>query len=343
MRPLSLFALLAFAGTVLAEPATVERTARVTYGTADGFYVDAGADVGLQEGDLAVVTRDGSEIARAEVVAVSSGSARLRLVGGDAGVEPGDLVTFRLRVPAGEESGEAAESGAETPRRAEDTGEFVPLLERRLPPPEARTLKNVFHGRVSLREFYQIDNEDGRGFSRTVLGLSGSVDRLQASPWALRWNGNVSLRTGDAFTGSSLENLRVDMYELALARPLPGGGLLQFGRFLPRGVRALGYLDGGQAEWSLSEGLRLGTAAGFVPTLDDLTPSLDMPTAVAYATAESGKRGQGYWSGTFGVLGAAFDGEFDRLAPRSTSTSAPRRCARTPRASAAWTSSATCA
>ena len=291
-----------------AAPADQEVTCDVTQVTADGFYADAGADRGLQAGDLGVVYRDGKEVARAEVVAASSSSARFRLLTG--GAAEGDRVRVRVRsAPA--EPEEEPEPGDE-PKEPGET--FVPLLERQKTRTGGNGRSNLFHGRVWLRQFFQADHESGLDFWRTIIGSEGSLDRMGGGPWALRWFGNVSARGGDAFQGSALEGARLDLYELSAGRRLEAGGFFRLGRFLPRELPAAGYFDGLQIESAGGDGLRVGGILGLKPTPDDLEPSADEPTAVGYATLESGARGKGYYSGTVGMLASLFRGDPDRAA-----------------------------
>ncbi|MHC4932073.1 MAG: hypothetical protein ACYTGV_07790 [Planctomycetota bacterium] len=292
---------------VLSAAVAEEQTARVTQVTIDGFYVDAGTEAGLRVGDVVSVRRDGREIAKAEVLAASTGSARMRALAGPA-EEPavGDLVSFRGRdVPP------APAAAEESP--AENTAPFVPLLEAQKQRAPARARSNLSRGRVTLRQLLHLDNETDFDYATTILHSSGSVQRLGGSSWALRWNGNLSYRTGEAFEGSPLEAGRIDLFEFSLARRLEQGGLVKLGRFLPWGVRFAGYLDGAQGELTLG-GWNAGGILGFRPKRIDQEPSADEPVGVVYATLASGTRGGNYYSGSFGVLGSMFKGEFDQLA-----------------------------
>jgi len=280
---------------------------RVSYVSAGALYVDAGVDRNLRPGDVGEVRRDGERIAGVEVVSVSRSSARLRTLDGAAPL-PGDTVHLRARVPAGPEPEPDPEPKA-------DNGDFVPLLEKQKQQIKVGPKGNIFHGRVSLDQRFQGDSNGNLGYWMTLLGSSGSLDRIAGGPWALRWFAKASVREGDAFENSPLQGARLDVYEFFASRPLQGGnGFLRLGRLLPRGLAAAGYVDGAQAETLVGGRARVGGVLGFKPARDDLSPSFDQPSALAYATLESGTRGTSYYSGTFGALASWFTGDLDRAA-----------------------------
>ena len=291
--------LLVLASTAFA--ADDEIAARVAYVTPDGLYVDAGAERGLLAGDIGIVRRDGKEIARVEVVAVSRTSARVRVHSFSEDPTAGDAVYFRRRA--------VAEKPEPEVKRPQEQEPFVPLLERQRKRPEASRSTNIFHGRINWRQYLHLDGNGDLDYWTTVVGVHGSLDRVSGTPWRLDWSGNLSARGGSAFDMSSLEGARLDLYELSLRRPMEDGGFIRIGRFLPREISNAGFLDGAQIERVVSETLRLGGIVGLKPTRDDLAPSFDEPTAVAYATFA-----QGGYSGTFGLLGGWFDGSLDRTA-----------------------------
>jgi len=92
--------------------------------------------------------------------------------------------------------------------------------------------------------------------------------------------------------------------------------MLELGRFVPRALSAAGYFDGAYVDVPVGNRLRLGGAAGFRPTREDLTPSADEPTGLAFASFTSSEADDARvrYTGTLGVLGSAYDGHVDRLA-----------------------------
>jgi hypothetical protein len=287
-----------------AAPDRAEVMAKVTYLVPEGAYVDAGSDQGLAAGEAGVVLRDGKPVAKAEIVATSARSAHVRVFDGE--VRLGDLVRFEAVALAPEAPPDQA------PKKPEESKPFVPLLEQQKAPVHVTSPKNVSHGWVSINQYIQTGSFDD--FYRTTLSSAGDIQRLWGKPWAIDWSFNLSGRGGDAFDGSTLEGVRLDVYELALSRRLGEDGLFRFGRFVPNALPAVGYLDGALFEQRLSPHLRGGALLGFAPTVDDLTPSIDEPTAVLYGTLDAGNRKTNYFTGTAGVLGSLFEGDADRLA-----------------------------
>jgi hypothetical protein len=287
--------------------AAQELIAHVTYLVPEGAYVDAGTDQGLAPGQGGTVLRDGKPVAKAEVVAAAGRSARLRIFDGEARV--GDLVRFDVAPPPA-----PAPPPDEGTKRPDESGGFVPLLERQKAPAKATRPRNVSHGWVAVEQYLQTAGEAGFDYWRTSLSSAGDVQRLGGAPWAIDWSFNASMRGGDAFDGSALDGARLDVYELALSRRLGEDGLFRFGRFVPAALPAAGYLDGALLEQRLSPRLRGGAALGFKPTRDDLMPSFDEPTGLLYGTFDAGSRRGSYLTASLGVLAAAYEGDADRLA-----------------------------
>lgn len=250
--------------------ADAEVLSRVSHVTAEGIYIDAGRGRGLRNGDVGIVRRDGKEIAQVEVVATARVSARLRLIG-TVTQRPvaGDMVHFAPRAP---EAKDEPEPDAKKKKKPASEDEFVPLLEEYARRAKLTTKKSIFHGRLSLSQLIQTDNNGENDFFTTLLGTSGSLDRIGGSAWSMRWFGNLSVRGGDAFAESTLDGARFDVFEFTLARRFERGGFLKLGRVLPREVSAAGAIDGAQVEAPVGS-TRLGAIVGLKPTRDDLSPS----------------------------------------------------------------------
>ncbi|MBI1850255.1 MAG: hypothetical protein HYR85_07915 [Planctomycetes bacterium] len=319
LRPLAIASCLVVVLSAAATAAEKTLDCRITYETPDGFYVDAGATDGLRPGDVGLVKRESTDLGRVEVVDASSNSATVRLVSQSGLFRPStlDRVVFVVEVPETSATETGEESAADrVARLAHDDTTFVPLLAP-FAPREGKFSQpsNVFHGRLRFREQFQIDSNGKEDFSRSRVGTEGSIDRIDGSPWAFEWSGDLSYRSGSAFSGSSdYPDARADVYRLALFRKFESGDSLELGRFLPVQLPGIGYVDGVVGDLVASENFHVGGVAGVKPRRFDLSPSIDEPTAAIYATGEFGKRGNAYYSGTLGVLGSAFKGKADRLA-----------------------------
>ncbi|HVY61587.1 MAG TPA: hypothetical protein VHF22_08040, partial [Planctomycetota bacterium] len=128
-------------------------------------------------------------------------------------------------------------------------------------------------------------------------------------------SGELSYRSGDGFERArDDERLRPEVFQLSLFRRFDGRSFVRLGRFLPRELPAVGFIDGAHAEYAVDDRLRLGAIAGLKPTLDRLSPTADEPTGVVYASANLGDPRALRYFGTLGVLGSLFRGRPDRLA-----------------------------
>ncbi|MGE3165242.1 MAG: hypothetical protein AB7O52_10080 [Planctomycetota bacterium] len=282
--------------------------AKVVNVTPDGVYIDAGRRVGLSPGDSGRVLRDGREVARVEVVLVTTNSARLRVITtlDPSPTLPGDEVELGASSPATEPS--ELEPPSPPPDRP------PPLLAPPRQPTSRTESRNVVHGNVRLRADLQHDAKSARDAARFELASRGRVDRIDGTPWAIEWSWSASLRDGHAYDRTDPTLLRrFDLYTLEVTRPLGGDTFVGFGRFLPRELPAVGYVDGGRIEHELNESWRIGGILGLVPDRGDLGFSAREPLAVAYVTHESVFSGRDRYSGTLGVLGSAYRGKADRL------------------------------
>jgi len=280
--------------------------------TPDGLYVNAGRKQGLRQGDEGVVRQDGVDIARVEVVQVTFASAVLRIVtilGSDATPLPGDIVEITLS------RGGAGERGESTLRTGEeqDPDGFRPLLA----PPRPTTATppaDLTHGRIRLRETVQMDDDSDYDYSRALLGSSGNWERIDGTPWTLRWSGDFEYLHGDSLAIDGEDGFDVDWRELVIERPLVDGSSLILGRTIPQNLPAVGYLDGAQFDRVLDAGLRIGAIAGLKPDREDLSLSAEEPVIVGYGTVVSPEDLSLSYYGTAGVLFSLYDGEPDRLA-----------------------------
>jgi hypothetical protein len=301
-----LLPLLLLAAAGAADPDHVEIEAKITYLVSDGAYVDAGTDQGLATGETGTVLRDYKPIAKAEIVAISSRSARVRVYDGEARL--GDLVRFEAVTT----TPPPAAPPDETAKKPEQAEPFVPLLERQKATARTAGPRNISHGWATIDQYVQTGSFDD--FYRTTFSSAGGIERLWGRPWAFDWSFNLSGRGGDAFSNTLLDGTSFDVYELALSRRLGETGVLRFGRFVPNALPAAGYFDGAQLEQRLSPHVRGGAILGLLPTINDLTPSFDAPAALVYGTLDAGDRKASYFTGSLGALTSLYKGDMDRLA-----------------------------
>jgi len=306
--------------TAVARAAEASLSGRVTYEIADGVYVNIGTDQGLRAEIVGSLTMDDGRTFAFEVLHVARQSALLRLANrpqGESFIGRDVELSFQAASTEQTEDAEQEEEppGVNEPATEGESKEFVPLLTPPKRLPEVTAPRNVSHGRVQLRQMVQTDSETDLDYWITRLSSSGSIDRIESSPWSFRWSGSVRYRDGDAYVDHpEYQRPHLSLYEAVLQRPIAEDGFLRLGRFLPHELPAIGYVDGTQGEMLRGEHLRLGAVAGLKPSRTDLQASADEPLAAGYATFEAGSRDRGYYSGTVGVLGSLYDSETNRLA-----------------------------
>ncbi len=319
----SLILLFCLAGVGSAVQTTVH--SRVTYEVKDGVYVNAGTDNGLAPGLAGTLQLEDGRMARFEVLHAARQSSFLRLLDHPQGERLLDRsvdLTFEPRTPEptakpqdGPTPSDARPSATGPASEASDDQKFVPLLAPLPRTPEMPSPRNVAHGRVEMRELTQIDAPEDLDYSLTRLRSSGSLDRIEGSPWSFSWSGDLRYRSGSAFENhAEYEQITPRFHRLMFQRPIEDGGFLRLGRFVPIELPGIGYVDGVQGETRRSKGLRLGIVTGLKPDRVDLDASVDEPFVAGYAGLEAGRRGESYYSGTVGLLNTYYQGGMDRLA-----------------------------
>ncbi|OHB63858.1 MAG: hypothetical protein A2168_08865 [Planctomycetes bacterium RBG_13_50_24] len=306
--------LIMFSG--LAHADNVTMNARITHEISNEFYVDKGTDQGLRQGLSGSLRFDDGRILEFEVIQVTRKLAMLRFAGHsdkqDGLIGQSVELVFERKEP---DQQNKDEKSPKNPPATADDDRFVPLL---APPqwtlglPEAR---NIFHGQMQARQSLQTDRENQRDYSVTHFGSSGSLDRIEGSNWSFEWSGDLAYRDGDAYRyHPDYQEPRLDLYMGSFQRPLADDGFLRLGRFLPRELPGIGYVDGIQGQIRHDEHISLGAVAGFKPNRYNLDPSEDEPLLAGYATYETGKFPGPYYSGTAGILSSLYEGQSDRLA-----------------------------
>lgn len=322
LRNRSLASLLAL--TLLLPSAQLRAQSTIVQGqivdvTQEDLYVDVGTGQGLRPGDIGTIGQKGTQIARVQVMEATRFSARLRILSKAASTnfKEGDRVNFHVsRAPPSEEDKGATHT---VPKgdQPQQTEEFVPLLAP-LPPKKAAlpVSENIFHGRLRNRQLWQTENRNQSNYTLSSLDSDGSIERINGTSLSFVWSGLATYRSGSAFRSSpDYQDVKADLYRATLAGKFSEErGTFRVGRFLPQEVPSVGYVDGLQSEWKLSDNWRLGNVAGTQPRPHDLAFSIRDPQDAAYVTLEAGKQNHFYYSGTLGFLETLFNGKPDRTA-----------------------------
>jgi hypothetical protein len=287
--------------------------ARITHEISNGFYIDKGTDQGLRQGISGTMRLDNGRMLEFDVTQATKKLAILRLTS-----PPGKedrLVGQTVELVFERDSSESENKSDKSSLTTVDDESFVPLLA-----PQRWTLglpekQNILHGLVSIRQAIQNDHEYQLDYSVTHYRSSGSLERIEGSDWSFEWSGDLAYRDGNAYRyHPDYQEPRLDLYMGSFRRSLADDGFIRLGRFLPRELPGIGYVDGIQGQIQHNEHISLGAVAGFKPDRYNLDPSLDEPLAVGYATYEAGKLPGPYYSGTVGILGSLYEGQSDRLA-----------------------------
>jgi len=303
------------AGIASAEEITV--SCRVTYEAREGIYVNRGADDGLRQGTAGTLRFENGRVLEFDVLHVARTSALLHLTSPFPEDEHyiGRTVQLTFKQTFAREEDEKAGRPLNEKAKSADDGDFVPLL---APPPWTIGLprsRNISHGQIRLHQMLQTDNQDSLDYSLTRLGSSGSLEKLHGSPWSLEWSGDLAYRTGDAYRHHpDHEKLRLDVYLASFYRSFGEYNFLRLGRFLPRELPGIGYVDGVQRQISHTDSWRLGLIAGLKPDRSNLDPFGNEPIVATYATYETGDRDGKHYIATVGLLGSVYKGQADRLA-----------------------------
>ena len=330
-----------------AEEGTIE--CQLLYEIADGFYVDAGGQSRLVKGSIGLLSRSGQPIARIEVINVSKESSFLRLSGPRPKEfpAPGEKITLTmtdLAAPSSEEGRDASKTLKD--RTSKDQPEAVPLAPGQvnapaipdnskagqLPATDANgkflpllapqggkigaftDAYNISKGQASFGQTLQFTPGNELNYAATHLRTSGSVERIQATPWAFEWSSDISYRDGKAYKDvDDYQDPRFELYRLAVYRKFDDQSWVRIGRFLSRELPGVGYLDGAQGEWVVTPCFRLGGMFGFHPERRGLDFSINEPTNVVYFTARTEEKREASYTGTFGLLTSMWNGTPDRL------------------------------
>ncbi|MEM7235870.1 MAG: hypothetical protein AAF517_27125, partial [Planctomycetota bacterium] len=307
-----LVALLALCTSVRADEAKVQ--CRFLYSTTEGFFLDVGRDSGLEAGVVAQLVVGEEKVAEVEAVNVSTDNSffRVRREIGDlpSGGQQVQLV-FERQSKKTRKKKRSRSATLKDPRQGKDN--FKPLLSPELGTTGFTEESDLFHGRMTVRQLYQLSSQSQHDFARTQLRSSGTYERIDGTPWTLEWSADFSYRSGDAVE-THLNDMRFKLYRLALFRRFDHRSFVRFGRFIPRELPSLGFFDGIQGELAITDHFRVGSLVGARPTRDDLWFSGKEQSAVGYATMEVGTRRELHYLHTSGLMASLFEGSPDRMA-----------------------------
>ena len=223
-------------------------TVRVQYLSNSSVYLDAGRGVGLVEGTVLRVERQGRLVAELVVDFVASNSASCTIRSSSEPLQAGDICTF------------TPTATAEPPAAMASPG-TSPIVPARAEPGVWARLGAV-RGSVSTGYAASKDNQGRyanpafradlrwRGEEREELSVRARADRPVLSDVAT-----------DAFSSARPRDVRI--YEASVRYRMRREALeFEAGRHFPNQLEAIGPIDGAAVRWHPTTSLRVGAAAG---------------------------------------------------------------------------------
>ena len=138
---------------------------------------------------------------------------------------------------------------------------------------------------------------------------NGAVTQDGAAGWQLGMS--ASEDSNHRTQPEAAQSASLDAF--TLERSYTDRGFVRLGRYQAQQLTAVGRLDGLQGELRLRDNLSGGVMAGFRSHTSSDIESTE-PVAVAYLRTQLEDSDRTLYSGTFGFLGSAYDGEMDRAA-----------------------------
>lgn len=234
----------------------------------------------------------------------------------DAPPIPGDSRPGQLPPRTAEGASPSTPAGEKPSTPEQEEKPLVPLLA-----PEGTAIGaftdayNISQGQVSIRQLFQFTPGKDLNYSTTRIRSSGSLERIEATPWVFEWSADLAYRDGKALEDvHNFREPRLDLYRLAVFRKFEDQSWVRIGRFLPRELPSVGYFDGAQGEWVLSKQVRVGGMFGFKPLRYGLDFSVNEPTQSGYVTLSLGEGENVSYMGTIGMLASMYKGKLDRMA-----------------------------
>jgi hypothetical protein len=286
--------------------ATERSTFKITHVSADHVYIDGGSTDSLAVGDSLEVQSTSRPPVVLEIVYVARHSASCRMVSGhrSPGVNEMAVLTSKAEKSAGIE-----EPAIETSESAQNPVQEVVRQYIADSPPSRVS------GNVSIIFSDWIDN------SRANLGYSQSTARLNLKAERL-WGRDVTFvmrsrgryddraRSYRDIGQSEWENR---LWEMSVTYAAAEEKLvLSAGRFLPRRLIGVGYLDGGLIDLRLTNALRAAAFGGQQP--DWLYHDVDDPVkrAGAYVSYDTPGMHTAHFEQSLGFVGEYVNGEASR-------------------------------
>ncbi len=286
--------------------AAVPVVQHVRYVSADHVYLDGGRGEGIRPGDRFAIHRGERQVAVVTVEHVATHSASCRVESASGRIRPGDrAVPIQAAADAADSTATAV--AASPPARRRPVPSPAPAPER-----EASRRPSSWRGGLSL----DWDHTDDRTVSdldatRTTVRFRLRHDSDRGPDLEVRGSLRRIARRRDLATAPATEWVnRVTACSLYREDP-DVRWHWRLGRFIPRSVPGVGYLDGAVTSIPFYRSLRIGLFAGFQPDWRTSAPRTD-DLKLGGLLAGAGRLGGGRWRLDCAGIGQYHRGEISR-------------------------------
>jgi hypothetical protein len=280
----------------------------VSYVSAEHVYIDAGKADGLHVGDRLGRIIDGKAVAELEVVYVALHSASCRQLEGAPPAAAGDALIIVDK---------AAVSDIETPPPVvTEPIEEMPMLEPEAPITVAPAVPVRMYGNASMILYHWADKSDANlDFTQTSARVNLRAENIwmEHLDFAVRTRGRYDVRNRAYSPGISETQWENRLWVLSLAYDNPKGPLaFSAGRFLPRRLGNIGYIDGAMVSAHLSDRFEMATFAGRRSKWAYNEDAPSMSKYGGYISYQSDLHDLLYFDQSIGMVGEFFEGYLSR-------------------------------
>lgn len=228
----------------------------ISHISSERIFVNAGKDKGLEKGDSLFVVKKNVNIAYLLVLHVSSHSSSCKILDSKAPVAVGMAVKKYGKEVSKEENKALLVTTRKRPLNSGNGNRY-------------KRSRNKISGDITVSNFSFMENkgehsihQPGIRFKLKVRELFQDLDKLE-----IYFRSRYYYRTGYGGYAAPNEEWRNRLYSFSYRYTDPGAKVnYSLGRFSSNVVSGIGFIDGGQFQYALSESFKTGVFAGAVST-----------------------------------------------------------------------------
>ena len=283
-------------------------TYTVSYVSAEHVYVDGGRAEGLAVGDLLSKSTKGDVVTKLEIIYVALHSASCRTIEGTQTLVAGDVLT-PLEKRAGTENATTDPDKLEPAIEAPSVVASAPILAPTSVP------VRIF-GNASMIFYHWQDKSDANlDFTQTSARLNLRAENIwrEHLTFAVRTRGRYDVRNRAYSAGISESDWENRLWVLSLEYDDPKAPLaFTVGRFLPRRLGNIGYIDGASARAKVSNRIHVGAFAGRQPKWGYNEDAPALSKYGGYFTYRTEGRVDWYFDQSVGMISEFFESNLNR-------------------------------